>query len=216
MIEDNIQALRNAARINSNSPDSPEDNSGNSCCVMAGNDELIDDIAYDAISSKDKVKILFREHVILESERINKIFDFIMLSGTYFAVNQLVNSCRDKGGACLEIPHKTINEESNLMVLVAPEDMIKKFVSKVETQGIYFGILSDNKTSSFIETNLNTRVKMPRFLKDVFSPLFNMSDVVLSTVLITVDKEEDIEKIQNFAKSNKIFIINFKDIDMED
>ena len=46
--------------------------------------------------------------------------------------------------------------------------------------------------------------------------LYNISDVVLSTILISVEKDEDIEKVQSIATSNRIFVIDFKDIVTED
>ena len=66
MIEDNIRMLRQAARITSD--DEPIDN--DIWCVIAGNVDLIDDIAYKAIASKNSVKILFREHVVLNEGKI--------------------------------------------------------------------------------------------------------------------------------------------------
>ena len=39
---------------------------------------------------------------------------------------------------------------------------------------------------------------------------------VLSTILISVEKDEDIEKVQSIATSNRIFVIDFKDIVTED
>ena len=64
MIEDNIRVLRQAARIGSG--DNPRVDK--TWCIIAGNAELVDDIAYRAIASNYKVKILFREHVILKDE----------------------------------------------------------------------------------------------------------------------------------------------------
>lgn len=217
MIEDNIRALREAARIT----DDKEDNNGSSInqppkklwCVMAGNDKLIDDIAYDAISSRDKVKILFREHVTLEEDKINRKFDFIMLYGEAATIKRLSNDCKDGGGAYIKIPQNYIEEKSNLMILVGPEDTIRKSVAKMERARIQFGILLDDQTTGFIQTDIN--IKLPKFLKNTFNPLFNVSEVVLKTILISVDEDKDVIKVSDIATSDKIFVIDFKDIDME-
>ena len=58
MIEDNIRVLRQAARISSDGESKIE----KTWCIIAGNTELVDDMAYRAIASNHKVKILFREH----------------------------------------------------------------------------------------------------------------------------------------------------------
>ena len=39
---------------------------------------------------------------------------------------------------------------------------------------------------------------------------------VLSTILISVDEETLVKKVQSIATSNKIFVIDFKDIVTED
>jgi len=38
----------------------------------------------------------------------------------------------------------------------------------------------------------------------------------LSTILVSVENKKDVEKVQSIATQNKIFVIDFKDIDMED
>ena len=73
MIEDRIQILRRAARISS------RENNEKVWCVIAGNDRLLDDIAYNAITAKDRTKILFRETITLEEKRTLKKYDCIMI-----------------------------------------------------------------------------------------------------------------------------------------
>ena len=198
MIED-IQALRQAARL---TPDN-ENQDEKVWCIAAGNVNLIDDIAYKAIASKHSVKILFREHVILKDKRLNKKFDFIMLYGNSRKINQFKRLCNQRGGAFIQITRHYLTEEPNLMVLVAPEDMIKNLVYESQTTG-------------FIDVDINSNVKLPNFIKSALKPLYNISDVVLSTILISVEKDEDIEKVQSIATSNRIFVIDFKDIVTED
>ncbi|WP_409200531.1 hypothetical protein [Methanobrevibacter sp. DSM 116169] len=210
MIEDNIQVLRQAAKI---SQDSPEERLW---CVIAGNDKLVDDIAYRAIASKHNVKILFREHVILKEDRFSKKFDFIMLNGLAKNIYNFKEICKSNGGAFIQISPKLIANEPNLMVFVAPDDIIKKCVNNIEQNKISFGILSEDQTTGFIEADLNVGVNLPNFAKSALKPFYNVSDVVLSLILVSVDDEKDIDKVQSIATQSKIFVIDFKDINMED
>ena len=57
MIEDRIKILRRAAQVSS------RENNEHVWCIIAGNEKLIDDIAYNAITAKDRVQILFRESI---------------------------------------------------------------------------------------------------------------------------------------------------------
>ena len=211
MIED-IQALRQAARL---TPDN-ENQDEKVWCIAAGNVNLIDDIAYKAIASKHSVKILFREHVILTDKRLNKKFDFIMLYGNSAKINQFKRLCNQKGGAFIQVTRHYLTEELNLMVLVAPDDMIKNLVYVLEKSKVSFAILQESQTTGFIDVDINSNVKLPNFIKSALKPLYNISDVVLSTVLISVEKDEDVEKVQSIATSNRIFVIDFKDIVTED
>lgn len=211
MIED-IQALRQAARLTPNNEKQDE----KIWCIAAGNVALIDDIAYKAIASNHSVKILFREHVILTDKRLNKKFDFIMLHGNSRRINQFKEICNQRGGAFIRITRHYLTEEPNLMALVAPDDMIKELVYVLEKSKVSFAILQESQTTSFIDVDINPTVKLPNFIKTALKPLYNVSDVVLSTILISVEKDEDIEKVQSIATSNRIFVIDFKDIVMED
>ena len=60
MIEDNIRVLRQAARVTTDSSFKIE----KTWCVIAGNVDLVDEMAYKAILSNSNIKILFREHAI--------------------------------------------------------------------------------------------------------------------------------------------------------
>lgn len=174
MIED-IQALRQAARL---TPDN-ENQDEKVWCIAAGNVNLIDDIAYKAIASKHSVKILFREHVILTDKRLNKKFDFIMLYGNSAKINQFKRLCNQKGGAFIQVTRHYLTEEPNLMVLVAPDDMIKNLVYVLEKSKVSFAILQESQTTGFIDVDINSNVKLPNFIKSALKPLYNISDVVL-------------------------------------
>lgn len=212
MIEDNIRVLRQAARVSSNGNTKIE----KSWCVIAGNAELVDDMAYKAIASHHSVKILFREHVMLKEGKIDKKFDFIMLYGNSIVIDSFKSSTEAEGGAYVRVSQKYLVDEPNLMVLVAPDDVIRNAVAKIEKSKISFAILQESQTTSFIDIDLNNEVKLPNFIKSALKPFYNANEVVLSTILISVDKDKDVAKVQSIATSNRIFVIDFKDIVPED
>lgn len=212
MIEDNIRVLRQAARISSNGEHKIDKN----WCVIAGNAGLVDEMAYKAIASNHSVKILFREHVTLKDGKIDKKFDFIMLYGNSIIIDEFGDETKKRGGAYVQISRRYLTEEHNLMVLVAPDDTMRDAVSTIEKSKIPFAILQESQTTNFIDIDLNNEVKLPNFIKSALKPFYNANEVVLSTILITVDKNEDIGKVQSIATSNRIFVIDFKDIVTED
>ena len=212
MIEDNIRILRQAARISSGDKPIDED----VWCVIAGNVGLIDDVAYKAIASKSSVKILFREHISLKEGRISKKFDFIMLYGNSTKIEEFGRIFLSKGGAYIKVSHFYIKEGSKLMVFVAPDDIIRDSVSIMEKSRIPFAILQESQTTGFIDVEINDDVKLPGFIKSALKPFYNANEVVLSTILISVENDEDVERVQSIATSNKIFVIDFKDIIRED
>ena len=212
MIEDNIRILRQAARITSDSQSVEE----SIWCVIAGNVDLIDDITYKAIASKDTVKILFREHVVLTEGKINKKFDFIMLYGNSRKIEEFGKVTISKGGAFIKVSHLYLKEGSKLMVFVAPDDTIRESVSIIEKSRIPFAILQESQTTGFINVEMNDSVRLPNFIKSALKPFYNANEVVLSTILISVENDKDVERVQSIATSNKIFVIDFKDIITED
>lgn len=212
MIEDNIRILRQAARVTST--DKPIDDK--IWGVIAGNVDLIDDMAYRAIASKNIVKILFREHVVLNEGKLSKKFDFIMFYGNSRKIDEFGRISTSKGGASIKISHYYIDEESNLMVFVAPDDTIRDVVSIIEKSRIPFAILQESQTTGFIDIEINDNVKLPGFIKSALKPFYNANEVVLSTILISVENDKDVEKVQSIATSNKVFVIDFKDIITED
>ena len=128
MIEDNIRVLRQAARISAGEELTVE----KTWCVVAGNVDLIDDMAYKAIASNHNVKILFREHVVLKDGKLDKKFDFIMLYGNTINLNDFVNYAQTKGGAVIKVARDYLTEEPNIMVFIAPEDVIKDGTDKIQ------------------------------------------------------------------------------------
>lgn len=212
MIEDNIRVLRQAARITTDSSYKVE----KSWCIIAGNAELIDAMAYKAIASNHNVKILFREHVILKEGKLDKKFDFIMVYGNSIIINDFKNETKNKGGAVVSIPRKYLVEEPNLMAFIAPDDVIRNAVSIIEKSKVSFAILQESQTTNFINIDISNEVKLPNFIKSALKPFYNANEVVLSTILISVDEDIFVKKVQSIATSNKIFVIDFKDIVTED
>ena len=212
MIEDNIRILRQAAVISSSSGNQVE----KAWCVIAGNEELIDEIAYKAIASNHNIKILFREHVILKEGKIDKKFDFIMVHGNSLSLNDFERHAEESGGAHVKVSAQYLSKEPNLMVLVAPDDVIREVVSTCEKSKISFAILQESQTTNFIEIDISNEVRLPNFIKSVLKPFYNANEVVLSTILISVERESDVSKVQSIATSNKVFVIDFKDILPED
>ena len=103
MIEDNIRVLRQAAKVSSSSNYKIE----KTWCVIAGNADLVDDMAYKAIASNHSVKILFREHVILNEGKLDKKFDFIMLYGNSIKFNEFKTETKKRGGAYVQVSRKS-------------------------------------------------------------------------------------------------------------
>ena len=212
MIEDNIRVLRQAARRTTDDNYRVE-----KCwCVVAGNVELVDGMAYKAILSNANIKILFREHVILKDGSLDKKFDFLMLYGNEIIIKDFKNATEQCGGAYVQIPRKYLSNEPNLMVFVGPDDVIMDVVSTIQKSKIPFTILQKSQTTSFIDVDINNEVRLPNFIKSALKPFYNANEVVLTTLVVSVKKEADIGKVQSVATSNKIFVIDFKDIVTED
>ena len=138
-----------------------------------------------------------------------------MLHGNSLKINEFKRISDEKGGSFIRISPRYLKEEPNLMILVAPDDAIRHTVSTIERSKIPFAILLESQTTGFIEVDLDPNVKLPGFIKSMLKPLYNVSDVVLSTILISVDEKKDIGKVQSVATSNKVFVIDFKDLKME-
>ena len=212
MIEDNIRMLRQAAMATSSETYEIDKSWG----IVAGNVDLVDDMAYKAIASNHQIKILFREHVILTDGKVDKKFDFIMFHGNSLKLKEFKEETQKHGGAYVQVSKTHLLNEPNLMVLVAPDDVIRNIVSIIEKSRISFAILQESQTTGFIDIDISNEVKLPNFIKSLFKPFYNANEVVLSTVLMTVDKKEAVNKVQSIATSNKVFVIDFRDIVTED
>ena len=212
MIEDNIRVLRQAARVTSDNNFKVEKN----WCVIAGNVDLVDEMAYKAILSNASIKILFREHVILRDGKLDKKFDFIMLYGNSIIINDFKNDAKKYGGAYVQVPRDYLSEGHNLMVLVGPDDVIRRTVSAINKSKIQFTTLQESQTTSFIDIDINNEVRLPNFIKSALKPFYNANEVVLTTLVMSVNDDANVGKVQSIATSNKIFVIDFKDIVTED
>ena len=209
MIENKIKTLRQAAKV------STVQDSDKIWCVIAGNEDMVNTIAYEAILNKDRVKILFREHITSRESFVTKKFDFIMLYGETSKIRDLSLISKENGGAYLKIAPYYVEEESNIMLAVGPEDSIKKFLGDVEKSTITASFLLEDKTTGFIESDVYITLWMPQFVRNIADPLFKMADVALSTILISTEEEYTAE-IKEIAKNDKIFVIRFKDIMKEE
>ena len=212
MIEDNIRMLRQAAMATSIDDYEIEKAWG----IVAGNVDLVDNMAYKAIASSRQIRILFREHVILTIGKMDKKFDFIMFHGNALKLKEFEDETRNGGGAYVQVSKKHLTTEPNLMVLVAPDDVIRNIVFTFEKLKISFAILQESQTTGFIDIDISNEVKLPNFIKSLFKPFYNANEVVLSTVLISVEKKEAVNRVQSIATSNKVFVIDFRDIVTED
>ena len=204
MIEDRIQILRRAAKVSS------RENNEHVWCVITGNEKLVDDIAYNAITAKDRVQILFRESIKILDKYTSKRFDCLMLKGETLKISELRNRCNEKGGASIEITNVHIKDVPNLLVIVGPEESMKSFNGETNRQNTKINILAEDHTSSFIKAELNTRFKLPSFLRNTVTPILDMSDVVLSAILVSVIDEENIEHVKEISQNNSLFGIDLK------
>ena len=203
MIENKIKILRKAAEV------STVQDSDYIWCVIAGNEDMVNNVAYSAIMDKDRVKVLCREHVTTRESFVTKKFDFIMLYGETGKIRELSMICKDNGGAYLKIAPYYVKDEANLLLAVGPENSIKKFVGDCEKSLVKLSFLMEDQTTGFIETDVYITNKLPQFIRNTIDPLFKMADVALSTVLISAEGEK-VSKMKELAKSNRIFLIEFK------
>lgn len=204
MIEDRIKILRRAAQVSS------RENNAYVWCIITGNEKLIDDIAYNAITAKDRVQILFRESVKLIDKYTAKRFDCIMLKGESLKISELRNRCEENGGASIEITSVHIQTIPNLLLLIGDEEAMKSFNGETERQDAKINVLAEDHTSSFIKAEINTKIKLPSFLRSAVTPVLDMSDIVLSTILVSVIDEENIEVVKAISQSYGLFGIDLK------
>jgi len=209
MIEDKIKILRKAAEV------STIQDSDKIWCVIAGNEEMVNNVVYTAIMDKKRVKVLCREHVTTRESFVTRKFDFVMLYGESSKIRDLSMICKENGGAYLQIAPYYVKGDSNLILSVGPENSLKKFMGDCEKNRVKLSFLIEDQTTGFIETDVIITNILPSFIRNSIDPLFKMADVALSTVLLSTE-EEFIAKIKEIAKSNKIFVIEFNKILKED
>ena len=209
MIENKIKILRKAAEV------STVQDSDYIWCVIAGNEDMVNNIAYSAIMDKERVKVLCREHVTTKESFVTKKFDFIMLHGETSKIRELSMICKENGGSYLKIAPYYVKDEPNLLLTVGPDNSIKKFVGDCEKSSVKLSFLIEDQTTGFIETDVYITNMLPSFIRNTIDPLFKMADVALSTVLLSAE-DEQVSKIKELARLNKIFLIEFNKILKED
>jgi len=209
MIENKIKTLRKAAKV------STMQDADKIWCVIAGSEEMINNVSYEAILNKERVKILCREHITSKESFVTQKFDFLMLYGDENKIRDLSLISKEQGGAYLKIAPYYTENESNLLLLVGMDNNIKKFLGDGEKQRLNYKFLLEDKTTGFIETDVAITNKMPSIIKKTIDPLFKVADVELSTVLISSEKD-DIQGIKELSRKNKLFFIEFDKFLKED
>lgn len=209
MIENKIKTLRKAAKV------STMQDADKIWCVIAGSEEMINNVSYEAILNKDRVKILCREHISSRESFLTQKFDFLMLFGDENKIRDLSLISKEQGGAYLKIAPYYTKNEPNLILLVGMDNHIKKFMGDGEKSRLDYKFLLEDKTTGFIETDVALTSKMPSLIRKTFDPLFKMADVALSTVLISTQKDI-IPGIKELSRKNKLFFIEFDKFLKED
>ena len=193
MIEDRIQILRRAARISS------RENNEKVWCVIAGNDRLLDDIAYNAITAKDRAKILFRETITLEEKRTLKKYDCIMIKGEELKIRELTNYSNERGGASVQFTTELLKEKPNLLILIGLEEQVIHFTGDCNRAKLSIDYLLEDHTTGFIKTEIKSGFRIPSFLKTTFTP-----------ILDAVENDDDVTKVKKISKDNTLFGIDLK------
>lgn len=209
MLENKIKTLRKAAKV------STIQDADKLWCVIAGSEDMINNVSYEAILNKDRVKILCREHITTKESFVTQKFDFLMLYGDENKIRDLSLMSKEQGGAYLKIAPYYTQNEPDLLLLVGMDNHIKKFMGDGEKGHLDFKFLLEDKTTGFIETDVSITSKMPSLIRKTIDPLFKVADVALSTVLIS-SKKEDLKGIKDLAHRNKLFIIEFSKFLKED
>jgi hypothetical protein len=209
MIENKIKTLRKAAKV------STMQDAEKIWCVIAGSEEMINNVSYEAILNKDRVSILCREHITSRESFVTQKFDFLMLYGDENKIRDLSLISKEQGGAYLKIAPYYTENESNLLLLVGMDNHIRKFLGDGEKRHLNYKFLLEDKTTGFIETDVSLTSKMPSLIKKTIDPLFKVADVALSTLLISSEKS-DIAGIIELSRKNKLFFIEFDKFLKED
>jgi hypothetical protein len=209
MIENKIKTLRKAAKV------STMQEADKIWCVIAGSEEMINNVSYEAILNKERVAILCREHVSNKESFVTQKFDFLMLYGDENKIRDLSLISKEQGGAYLKIAPYYTKNEPNLFLLVGMDNHIKKFMGDGEKRRLDYKFLLEDKTTGFIETDVSLTSKMPSLLRKTIDPLFKLADVALSTVLISTHKD-NIPGIKELSRRNKLFFIEFDKFLKED
>lgn len=209
MIENKIKTLRKAAKV------STMQDADKIWCVIAGSEEMVNNVSYESILNKDRVTILFREHITSKESFVTQKFDFLMLYGDENKIRDLSLISTEQGGAHLKIAPYYTKNEPNLILLVGMDNHIKKFMGDGEKRHLNYKFLLEDQTTGFIETDVALTGRMPSLIKKTFDPLFKVADVALSTVLISADTK-DIREIEILSRRNKLFFIEFNKFLKED
>lgn len=204
MIEDKIQMLRRAAKV------TPEDSNEELWCTIAGNNKIINAVLFALTKKNYKIKLIFRKHVTVESKHVHKKFDVIMLKGNPYQMNELIEISKKYGGAHIRITENYLKTEPNLMLIIGPDDNLRSYVRSLKNSGIEAKILLEDETHGFVETELQSDIKIPNYIKTVIEPIFNASDIIIGNVLISITNEKEIIMSKKLAQKNNIFLVDLE------
>ena len=204
MLEDKIKMLRRAAKYTS------EDDNEEIWSAIAGNHMIINAVLFTLNKSNFDIKLIFRKHVTVESKRVHKKFDVIMLRGNTHQINELNEISKKYGGAQIRLTENYLKTDKNLMLIIGPDDNLRNYVRDLRNSGIGPKILLEEETSGFIETELQTELKLPEYLKTVIDPIFDASDIIIGNVLISIPNKDDITMSKKLAQRNNIFLVDLE------
>ncbi|MDO5850421.1 MAG: hypothetical protein Q4P14_04325 [Methanobacteriaceae archaeon] len=204
MLEDKIKMLRRAAKY------TPKDANEEIWSAIAGNHRIINAVLVTLKRSSFDIKLIFRKHVTVESKHVHKKFDVIMLKGNPNQINELNEISKKYGGAQIRLTENYLKTGSNLMLIIGPDDNLREYVRDLRNSGIDSKVLLEDETHGFIETELQTELKIPEYIKTVIDPIFDASDIIIGNVLISITNKNDITMSKKLAKKNNIFLVDLE------
>ena len=147
---------------------------------------------------EERIQILRRAAQISTEDREEKVW--CVIAGNDRLVDDI---------ASLQITTTSLERQPNLLVVIGPEESMKRFVGQTSRQEVKIDILLEDHTTGFIKSEPKS-TKIPKFLKNFFNPIIESSEVILSVLLISVKDEGDIDKVKGISQENSLFGIDLK------
>ena len=133
-----------------------------------------------------------------------------MIKGEELKIRELTNYSNERGGASVQFTAELLKEKPNLLVLIGLEEQVIQFTGDCNRAKINIDYILEDHTTGFIKTEIKSGFRIPSFLKTTFTPILDVSDVVLTTLLISVEKDEDVAKVKKLSKNSTLFGIDLK------